>query len=162
MIRSHSEIIVVAPGTNTLTNNSAKAVVFASDMFFSNGGGFAHTLVFTGSGDWLMNANLKPTSGTAFSVTKNTAGTLILDGTNGYTGATSVTDGKLIVNGNISTSTTTVSGTGTLGGGGTVATVIVQTGGTLAPGNSIDSLGINGDLSARHRQLQRIRNRYDG
>jgi hypothetical protein len=48
-----------------------------------------------------------------------------------------VTAGKLVVNGNISTSvTTTVSNSGTLGGSGTVGSIVVQTGGTLAPGNS--------------------------
>ena len=66
-----------------------------------------------------------------------TKGTLTLSGTNTYTGATNVTNGKLIVNGSISTSTlTTVKNTGTLGGSGTVGAVTVETGGTLAPGNS--------------------------
>ena len=88
-------------------------------------------------------------TGSGGSLTKSGAGTLTLasGGTYNYNGATSVTDGKLIVNGNISTSTTTVSGTGTLGGGGTVGSVIVQAGGTFAPGNSIDNFDIAGALT---------------
>ena len=75
------------------------------------------------------------------SVAKTGDGTLTLTTTNSNTGATSVTAGKLIVNGSISTSTTTVSGTGTLGGTGTVAAVIVQAGGTMAAGDGgIESL----------------------
>lgn len=72
------------------------------------------------------------------SLIKTGGGTLVLNsGASNYAGVTSVTTGKLVVNGNISTSaTTTVSGTGTLGGSGTVGSLIVQAGGTLAPGNS--------------------------
>ena len=65
---------------------------------------------------------------------------------NTYTGATTVTSGKLVINGNISTSTTTVKNTGTLGGSGTTGAVIVENGGTLAPGNSPGTLTITGDL----------------
>jgi fibronectin-binding autotransporter adhesin len=71
-------------------------------------------------------------------VTKSGNGSLTLSGTNTYTGATIVSGGKLVINGNISTSTTTVSGTGTLGGSGFAGAVNVESGGTLAPGNSID------------------------
>ena len=73
--------------------------------------------------------------GTA-SITKVGSGTLTLSATNTYSGATNVESGKLVINGSISTSTTTVKTTGTLGGSGTVGAVIVQAGGTLAPGNS--------------------------
>lgn len=72
-------------------------------------------------------------------LTKVGSGALTLAGTNNYTGATNVTAGSLVVNGNISTSSTTVSG-GTLQGSGSVA-VLNATGGIVAPGNSIESLG---------------------
>jgi fibronectin-binding autotransporter adhesin len=74
--------------------------------------------------------------------------TLASTGTYTYTGNTSVTAGTLLINGNISTSAlATVSGTGTLGGDGFVGNTRIQTGGTLSPGNSIGTLGINGDLT---------------
>lgn len=80
-------------------------------------------------------------------ITKNGAGTMELTGSNSYTGATLVTGGKLIVNGNISTSVTTVQSGGTIGGSGTVGSLIVQAGGTVAPGNSPGVLAVDGDYS---------------
>jgi fibronectin-binding autotransporter adhesin len=87
-----------------------------------------------GAGNTTINANITHTGG----MTKADGGTLTLSsgGTYSYSGATTVTGGKLVINGNISTSSTTVQNTGTLGGSGTVGAVIVQAGGTLAPGNS--------------------------
>lgn len=68
---------------------------------------------------------------------KSGAGDLTLTATSTYTGNTTVSAGKLIVNGNISTSNlTTVANGATLGGSGTLGDVVVETGGTLAPGNS--------------------------
>ena len=72
------------------------------------------------------------------SVTKSGTGTWNLSGTNTYTGATTVTSGTLLINGSTAAgSAFTVQTGGTLGGSGTIlGTVSVQTGGTLAPGNS--------------------------
>ena len=88
-------------------------------------------------------------AGSGGSLTKSGSGTLTLSsgGTYSYTGATSVSAGKLIVNGNISTSTTTVSNTGTFGGSGTASAVTLQTGGKLAPGNSIGTLTAQGNVN---------------
>jgi len=71
-------------------------------------------------------------------LTKSGAGTLTLTVGNTYTGTTSVNSGTLAlaINGNISTSVTTVNIGGTLIGTGTTGTVTVKSGGTLAPGNS--------------------------
>lgn len=85
----------------------------------------------------------------ARALTKLGTGTLILSGAHSYTGATNVNHGKLVVNGNISTSslTTVASGT-TLGGAGTIGKTVIN--GTLAVGNSpgtmafTDTLGLNG------------------
>ena len=66
---------------------------------------------------------------------------------NAYTGATTVDDGTLAVNGSIaSSSLTTVNAGGKLGGTGTVGSASIN-GGTLAPGNSIGTLTVNGDLT---------------
>lgn len=80
-------------------------------------------------------------------ITKAGPGTMTISGNNSYTGPTTVSAGKLVVDGNISTSTTTVENGGTLGGSGTVGSVIVQTGGTVSPGNSPGILNVNGDYS---------------
>lgn len=75
-------------------------------------------------------------------LTKTTSGTLVLDGTNTYSGTTIVSAGKLVVNGNISTSvSTTVANNATLAGTGTVGATTIQLGGILEPGdNGIESL----------------------
>jgi uncharacterized protein with beta-barrel porin domain len=70
----------------------------------------------------------------------------VLSGSNSYTGPTSITGGRLSVNGSLASSAVTVAG-GTLGGTGTLAgTVAVQSGGRVSPGNSIGVL-TQGDTS---------------
>jgi autotransporter-associated beta strand protein len=115
--------------SNTFTNDSNNAVTFAAGTKFASGGGAARTVDFGGSGNWQMDANLVTPTGSV-AVTKSGGGTLTFASTSQYTGNTSVTNGKLIVNGNISTSSTTVSG-GSLGGSGTVGAVNIQAAGTL-------------------------------
>jgi autotransporter-associated beta strand protein len=76
-------------------------------------------------------------NGTAtLAITKSGTGTWELsNATNSYTGATNVNGGKLVVNGNISTSSlTTVASGATLAGSGTVGKTVIN--GTLAVGNS--------------------------
>lgn len=77
-----------------------------------------------------------------------TGGSLNLTGTNTYTGATTVNGGTLAVNGSIATSAMTTVNTGaTLGGTGTVGNTTVAAGGFLAPGNSIGTLNVQGNLT---------------
>ncbi len=85
-------------------------------------------------------------TGSGGSLTKSSTGTLTLsaDGTYSYSGATNINEGKLVVNGNISTSSLTVGSNGTLGGSGTVGPTTVN--GIFAPGNSIGTLTIGGAL----------------
>jgi autotransporter-associated beta strand protein len=85
-------------------------------------------------------------------VTKTGTGTWALGGTNAYTGATSVTEGTLLVTGSISGSAVTVRDDGILGtqgglGGGTVGPLTVLGGGTLAPGASTGLMTVQGALS---------------
>jgi autotransporter-associated beta strand protein len=71
-------------------------------------------------------------------------GVLTLSGANDYTGATTVSSGTLLINGNSSTATGAVAvNGGTLGGtGSTGGSVTVGATATLAPGASIESLGV--------------------
>ncbi len=140
--------------------------------FYSTGntgmGGTAtasRTLILTGSN---TNGNrLRPTVGdpTAPGVTsllKTGAGQWLLgagtpDGTNTYSGATTVSNGTLLVYGQLPNSPVTVAG-GTLGGSGLLGgPVAVQAGGALAPGvGSIGLLGVNNTLSLAGSALMEV------
>ena len=76
---------------------------------------------------------------------KRGSGSLELTGNNSYTGDTTISGGRLSVNGTL-TSAVTVEREGTLGGSGTVAQV--DNYGTLAPGNSVGTLTVSGDYTA--------------
>ncbi|WP_206243896.1 autotransporter outer membrane beta-barrel domain-containing protein [Novosphingobium terrae] len=83
---------------------------------------------------------------------QNGSGTLILNGANSYTGATTVGAGTLLVNGNQSAATglTSVANGATLGGTGTIGgDVTLADGATLSPGTgtTAGTLTINGNLS---------------
>jgi uncharacterized protein with beta-barrel porin domain len=66
-------------------------------------------------------------------------------GNSTFAGATNVNGGILSVNGSLANSTVTVNAGGTLGGNGTVGNTVIN-GGTLAPGNSIGLLTVQGNL----------------
>jgi len=85
--------------------------------------------------------------GAGASLQKAGTGVLTLSGANTYTGETEVLDGSLIVNGSIAASSNLGIGAGaTVGGTGFLPTVSVGSGGTFAPGNSIGTININGNL----------------
>ena len=73
---------------------------------------------------------------------KQGLGTLNLSGNSTYTGGTAVLAGTLAVNGSIA-GNVAVGSAGTLGGNGTIGGSVVNAG-TLAPGNSIGLLTVNG------------------
>ncbi len=101
--------------SSTIANNAAMILNNANATSFS----YANNITGTGT------------------VTKSGLGTFTLNGaSNSYSGATSVDGGKLVVNGNITTSITTVNTGGTLGGSGTVGALTINSGGFHTPGNS--------------------------
>jgi len=77
---------------------------------------------------------------------KNGTGSLTLGGDNVHFGATTVNGGRLAMNGYSPMSAVTVNAGGELGGTGTVGATTIN-GGTLAPGNSIGTLTVSGNLS---------------
>ncbi|WP_390898768.1 autotransporter domain-containing protein [Pseudomonas brenneri] len=79
-------------------------------------------------------------------LTKQGIGTLVLTGNNTYSGPTLVNQGLLAVNGSLA-SQVTVSNSGVLGGSGSIGALTAKSGGTVAPGNSIGTLNVAGDVN---------------
>ena len=144
-------------GTNTITNtgnatilnNSASGkLTFTGTTFNSNVASVtaarALTLggTYTGAANEIQGIIQNNGSGTGVvSLTKTGASTWQLSGANTYTGATNVTGGVLAVNGSLANTSTTVGTGATLqGSGGIGGSVTVEGGGTLAAGNSIESI----------------------
>lgn len=82
--------------------------------------------------------------------TKLGAGSVILGGSNSYTGATTVSGGALVINGSLANSDVTVENLATLRGSGSIASLVtVLSGGTISPGNSPGLLTVGSlDLQA--------------
>ncbi|SNY19037.1 subtilase-type serine protease [Pseudomonas sp. LAMO17WK12:I6] len=80
------------------------------------------------------------------SLIKSGAGRLLLTGDNTFRGPTTVNGGLLSVNGSLA-SAVTVNDSGTLGGSGRIASLIANSGGRVAPGNSIGTLSVAGDVT---------------
>lgn len=78
-------------------------------------------------------------------LTKKGPAALTLNGANTYTGTTTIDEGTLLINGSINTSAT-ING-GTLAGNATIASFLHNIGGTVAPGNSIGTIVVNGDFT---------------
>ncbi|HEJ8008931.1 TPA: autotransporter outer membrane beta-barrel domain-containing protein [Serratia marcescens] len=79
-------------------------------------------------------------------LTKEGMGTLVLTGNNTYAGPTLVNQGRLAVNGSVTSAVSVQSG-GIVGGSGTVGSLTARRGGTVAPGNSIGTLNVAGNVS---------------
>lgn len=132
-------------------NGTSTMKVTTAGQTLSMGGNITSTGVtggwnFGGAGNLILSGVVN--NATSTTLTKQDTGTLTLtNSSNSYTGATTVEAGKLIIDGNISTSTTTVKTTGSLGGAGTLGAVIVESNGKLAPGTDIGSLAATGNVA---------------
>lgn len=79
-------------------------------------------------------------------LTKEGIGTLVLTGDNTYSGPTLVNEGRLAITGSLA-SAVTVNDGGILGGNGRIASLTANRGASVAPGNSIGTLQVAGDVT---------------
>jgi fibronectin-binding autotransporter adhesin len=128
---------VTATGTSSL---NADVALRASNVDFNVVGGGTLNV-----GGVLHNGHLfGQNSGSPATVSKNGPGTMILAGNSTYTGATSVQNGTLLINGVYSGGgLITVAAGATLGGNGTMGDVEIADGGILSPGASAGHLTVN-------------------
>ena len=147
-----SGTLSLSGGTIASAGASARAlpnpVAFSGDVAIGDGTGTG-AMVFGGGVDLGASTRSITTvvdttiSGTIANggLTKLGAGRLSLSVDNTYTGSTTVSAGRLSVNGALGSTAVTVAGGAGLGGSGSIAgTLSILSGGTLAPGNSIESL----------------------
>ena len=113
-------------GTLSLANASSRAVALSAG---NNNSSTAYSGTLQGPG----------------SLTKIGSGILAMSGTNTYTGPTTISQGKLVVDGWLTNSAVSVNG-GTLGGTGYLSSVTVNARGTLAPGDPLGVLHLSGNL----------------
>jgi outer membrane autotransporter protein len=133
---------LILSGTNTYTGGTIVSAGTLQGNTASIQGNIANsaTVTFDQAGNGTYAGVV---SGTG-ALRKQGSGTLTLSGNNTYTGATTVSAGRLDVNGAIAGTTTVQSGA-TLGGAGQVGSLINN--GTVAPGNSIGTLTVNGNYT---------------
>ena len=106
------------------------------------------TLDLRGAGNGVINGGiLDGTSpNTLGTVSKNDAGTWTLNGANAFTGATTVSAGRLVINGAHNSGAITVASGATLGGRGTLGAATTVSG-TLAPGDGFGTMNTTGNVS---------------
>lgn len=92
-------------------------------------------------------------------------GELVLTGNINYTGPTTVTGGLLTVDGTIATSALSVSDVGIIGGIGTLASLLAESGGVVAPGNAANPFGtltVTGDATFKPGSYLWVRSGVNG
>jgi autotransporter-associated beta strand protein len=132
-------------GTLSIGGNSdtVGAVTLSSGSITGSGG------TLTGSSYAVQSGSVSAILGGTGALTKSTAGTVTLTGANTYSGLTTISAGKLLVNNTVGsgtgTGTVSVGASGTLGGTGAISGAVNVTG-QLSPGASIETFA-TGTLS---------------
>jgi autotransporter-associated beta strand protein len=142
----NSNLTVTALGGTTAT--IARGSGIGNTAVIDLAGGARRFSIANGADDVDFSADVPITNG---ALTKNGPGAMRLTAANTYSGGTTVSVGRLLVNNTTGSGTgsgrVTVEG-GILGGSGTIAgAVSILAGGTIAPGTSIGALTINNSLN---------------
>ncbi|MBN1759354.1 MAG: DUF2341 domain-containing protein [Chitinispirillaceae bacterium] len=139
--QGHTALFDGDAGSYTITVNGRQVVDSISvqsgvELTFTGGGTIdfdSRSPIYIADGVTTVESAIAGSAG----LSKYGSGTLLLSGSNTYTGATNVAAGTLTVNGTIaSTGTVTVASGATLGGDGGIAGAVTAGGATIVPGNS--------------------------
>ena len=116
---------------------TGQLTIDATSTLANNAGNNANDLNLQGSAIGIWNGVLSDSS-TALNIVKRGTGTWTLGGANTNSGSTTVSNGTLLITGQLGSGNVSVQSGGTLGGnGGTIAgPMSVAAGGTLAPGGT--------------------------
>jgi fibronectin-binding autotransporter adhesin len=143
----------VSAGATFDTSARAAANMIVGDLLGDGAVQLGNKTLTVGSGAGTQAIFSGVVSGVGGSLVKQGAGTVWLDGINTFTGLTDVVAGKLVVGSDATKSSARVAGAmnvasgATLGGHGRIGgNVSIASGAHLAPGNSIGTLTIDGDL----------------
>lgn len=106
------------------------------------------TLDLRGAGNGIIAGNVLDgsTTNTLGTVSKNDAGTWTLNGNNSFTGGTTVSGGRLVINGSHASGPVSVAAVATLAGRGSLSAAATVSG-TLAPGDPIGTLTLSDTVS---------------
>jgi autotransporter-associated beta strand protein len=137
---------IAGNGSSTIRSDGGSLNIFGNVDSGATGNRILE-LAGDSSGANSIHGSISNGTATQLTLTKSGAGNwTISNSTNSYTGPTNVNGGKLVVNGNISTSSlTTVASGATLAGSGTVGKTVVN--GTLSVGNSPGQMNFSDTLS---------------
>ncbi len=143
-------VVVRYQGSQAAGNNGTITTITENSTSYT-----VHSFTSTGNSSLdFSSLNLNARLGTTLSgnITGNGSllfngpGTLTLTGNNTYTGATTVSAGKLVVNGSIGNSSGVVVQSGAqIGGSGSISSLTLNAGGILSPGNSPGTLHVTGN-----------------
>lgn len=143
-LSSASAHIITSPGILRTNGNSSSIGSLAGNGAVDNTNASSATLTVGGLGTATTFSGIisDGIGGGTLGLTKTGGGSLTLTGINTYSGLTTVSQGLLIVNGELTASNVLVSGGGILGGSGKISAGATING-TLAPGNSPGILDFN-------------------
>lgn len=151
-------LLNVGGNSHTVQSDVNSLIVFTGTNKYVGSLTGGRTYYFTGAGDHLLvGPLLNSTNGAPIALAKSDAGTLTLEAVNTYGNGTTLSGGRLIVNGTLPSGTFSISGGTTLGGGGIIYPAVdLPSGATLAPGTSIGRLTVNNSVTLEPGSVTRM------
>jgi autotransporter-associated beta strand protein len=138
----------VGSDTTVDTNTNVMTLSNGARVVANSGTALTYGIALTGTGGVITTTGATTISGQitgSGQLWKNGSATLTLTGNNIYTGNTNISEGKLVLNGNV-TSSVLIYKNASMGGSGRITGNLTNLG-TLAPGNSPGTLTISGNYT---------------